>query len=145
MSWRCLVLEQWAERSDDSNWRLDGLQEVVPLNVAFLVAQTVKHLSAMLKTRVWSLGQEDPWRRNWQPTPVQESDTTEWPYLFLCYPRYHWLSISSFSNWKDLLHITKIHWRVLKSVQRQNSRILATEANRYQISIFPFIHVRLYI
>ena len=70
MSWRCLVLEQWAERSDDSSWRLDGIQEVVALNIAFPVAQTVKRLSAMLKTRVWSLGQEDPWRRKWQPTPV---------------------------------------------------------------------------
>ena len=25
---------------------------------------------AMQETRVWSLGQEDPWRRAWQPTPV---------------------------------------------------------------------------
>ena len=24
----------------------------------------------MQETRVWSLGQEDPWRRKWQPTPV---------------------------------------------------------------------------
>ena len=35
-----------------------------------LVAQTVKHLSAMLETRVWSLGWEDPLGRKWQPTPV---------------------------------------------------------------------------
>ena len=24
----------------------------------------------MKETRIWSLGQEDPWRRKWQPTPV---------------------------------------------------------------------------
>ena len=29
-------------------------------NLGFLVAQTVKHLSAMLETRVRFLGQEDP-------------------------------------------------------------------------------------
>ena len=37
---------------------------------ASLVAQTVKNLPAMQETRVRSLGQEDPWRRKWQPTPV---------------------------------------------------------------------------
>ena len=36
----------------------------------FLVAQRVKNLPAMQETRVRSLGQEDPWRRKWQPTPV---------------------------------------------------------------------------
>ena len=35
-----------------------------------LVAQTVKHLSTMQETRVRSLGQEVPWRRKRQPTPV---------------------------------------------------------------------------
>ena len=30
----------------------------------------VKDLPAMQKTQVWSLGWEDPWRREWQPTPV---------------------------------------------------------------------------
>ena len=37
---------------------------------ASLVAQTVKNLPAMRKTQVQSLGQEDSWRRKWQPTPV---------------------------------------------------------------------------
>ena len=32
------------------------------------VAQIVKNLPAMQETRLWSLGQEDPWRR--EPTPV---------------------------------------------------------------------------
>ena len=35
-----------------------------------LVAQTVKHLSAMRETQVRSLGREGPWRRKWQSTPV---------------------------------------------------------------------------
>ena len=35
-----------------------------------MVANTVKNLPVMPETRVRSLGQEDPWRRKWQPTPV---------------------------------------------------------------------------
>ena len=35
-----------------------------------LVAHSVKNLPAVQKTWVWSLGQEDPWRKEWQPTPV---------------------------------------------------------------------------
>ena len=35
-----------------------------------LVAQTVKHLPAMQEKGIQSLGQEDPWRREWLPTPV---------------------------------------------------------------------------
>ena len=35
-----------------------------------LVAQMVKHLPTMWETQVQSLGWEDPWRREWQPTPV---------------------------------------------------------------------------
>ena len=30
----------------------------------------VKNLPAMLETQVPSLDREDPWRREWQPTPV---------------------------------------------------------------------------
>ena len=35
-----------------------------------LVAPMVKHLPAVQETQVRSLGQEDPWRRKWQPTSV---------------------------------------------------------------------------
>ena len=35
---------------------------------ASLVAQTVKNLPAMQETQIRSLGQEDPWRRDWQPS-----------------------------------------------------------------------------
>ena len=69
-----------------------------------LMAQMVKHLSAMLKTQVWSLGREDPlekemathsstfaWKIPWTEEPgrlyspwgCKESDTTEWLYLYL--------------------------------------------------------------
>ena len=37
---------------------------------ASLVSQTVKNLPAMREAQVLSLGQEDHWRREWQPTPV---------------------------------------------------------------------------
>ena len=37
---------------------------------ASLVAQKVMNLPAMLETGVQSLGQEDPWRREWQPPSV---------------------------------------------------------------------------
>ena len=37
---------------------------------ASLVAQMVKNLPVTLETWVRFLSQEDPWRREWQPTPV---------------------------------------------------------------------------
>ena len=36
---------------------------------AFLVAQMVKNLPAMKETQFQSLDGEDPWRKEWQPTP----------------------------------------------------------------------------
>ena len=38
------------------------------MGLASLVAQMVKTLPAMQETQVRSLGQEDPWRREWLPT-----------------------------------------------------------------------------
>ena len=38
--------------------------------MASLVAQMVKNLPVMQETWVQSLGWEDPWSREWQPTPV---------------------------------------------------------------------------
>ena len=35
-----------------------------------LVAQRVKNLPTMQGTWVQTLGQEDPWRREWLPTPI---------------------------------------------------------------------------
>ena len=37
---------------------------------ASLVVQILKNLPAMQETRVWSLGQEDSFEREWLPTPV---------------------------------------------------------------------------
>ena len=34
------------------------------------MAQSVKNLPAIRDTQVRSLGREDPWEREWQPTPV---------------------------------------------------------------------------
>ena len=47
-----------------------GKKDVVHMCRASLVAQMVKNLPTMQKTQVQSLGQEDPLRRLWLPTPV---------------------------------------------------------------------------
>ena len=54
----------------------------VQYSLASLVAWMVKDLSAMQETWGPSLGWEDPWRREWRPTPVftpGESPLTEEP------------------------------------------------------------------
>ena len=70
---------------------LSNLQSKLPIqdlhcrSRASLVDQLVKNLPAMWKTRVQSLGWEDPWRRERLPAPVfwyspwdrKQSDTTE--------------------------------------------------------------------
>ena len=38
--------------------------------LASLIAQMVKNLPAVQETQVQPLGQKDPWRKEWQPTPV---------------------------------------------------------------------------
>ena len=38
--------------------------------MCFPDGSVAKNPPAMQETRVQSLGQEDPWRRKWQPTPV---------------------------------------------------------------------------
>ena len=42
-----------------------------------LVALIVKNLPAVQETRVRSLVWEDPWRREWLPTPYSSLDTEE--------------------------------------------------------------------
>ena len=55
---------------------MEGKSELLSLKMRYspywasLVAQTVKRLPTTQETWVQSLGQEDPWRRKWQPTPV---------------------------------------------------------------------------
>ena len=34
------------------------------------MAQTVNNMPAVQETQIQSLGQEDPWRKKWQPTPL---------------------------------------------------------------------------
>ena len=83
---------------------------------ASLVAQTVKNLPVMQETQVQSLGQEDPWRRKWQPTPVflprklygqrslvsyslcscKESDITEDAHI---HNHQYIITISHFNSW----------------------------------------------
>ena len=42
----------------------------VDLLLYMVVSQTVKNLPVIQKILIQSLGKEDPWRREWQPTPV---------------------------------------------------------------------------
>ena len=51
-------------------WKMGELAASLPISWASLVAQMVNNLPVMLETGVQSLGQEDPWRREWLPTPV---------------------------------------------------------------------------
>ena len=48
----------------------EGIGYPVQYSLASLVAWMVKNLPAMQETWVPSLGWEDPWRKEWQPTPV---------------------------------------------------------------------------
>ena len=69
---------------------------------ALLVAQMVKNLPAMPETHVWYVDQEDPWRKEWQPTLV-----------FLPWEPHGQRSLAGYSpwgsqrvrlNWSDLSH-----------------------------------------
>ena len=53
-----------------------------------LVAQMVKNLPVMQEAWVQSLGQEIPWRREWQPTPI-----------FFPGQFYGWRSLVGYSPW----------------------------------------------
>ena len=53
------------------NWLVQrGLSSNLMFNRASLVTQIVKNLPTMGETQIWSGGQEDSLRREWQPTPV---------------------------------------------------------------------------
>ena len=55
---------------------------------ASLVAHTVKNLPAMQESWIQSLDQEDPWRMEWQPTPV-----------FLPGEFHGWRTLKGYSPW----------------------------------------------
>ena len=52
-----------------TNWG-PSLLSIMLRMIQYFGTHMVKNLPVMQKTQVRSLGQEDPWRRNWQPTPV---------------------------------------------------------------------------
>ena len=56
----------WGHRESDTTERLSHMDTCV----ASLVAQIVKNLPAMQEIWDQSLGWEDPWRREWPPTPI---------------------------------------------------------------------------
>ena len=58
-----------AEKSSASMIRW-GSSSWFIIAVFSLCTRTVKNLPAIQETRVWSLDQEDPPRREWQPSPV---------------------------------------------------------------------------
>ena len=72
--------------------------------MASLVAQRVKRLPAMQETWIRSLGGEDPWRRQWQPTPV-----------FLPGKPHGWRSLVGYSSWghKELGMTERLHFVTL--------------------------------
>ena len=95
-----------------------------------MVAQRVKHVPPMRETWVWSLGQEDPLEKKWQPTPVllpgkshgrrslvgyspwgrKEVDTTEWLHF------HFWLTIRTLlkfvkRNWESPFSTELVIWR----------------------------------
>ena len=68
-----LAAPLWSSESCGGDRRESESPTNSGLIAASHLAQGVKNLSAMQETQetwVRSLGQEDPWRRAWQPTPV---------------------------------------------------------------------------
>ena len=55
---------------DIGSWTLVTLLGKAGLWIDSLGAQMVKNPPAVQETQVQSLGWEDPWRREWLPTPV---------------------------------------------------------------------------
>ena len=72
-TWWDFILEIYAICMDNIRnlytftWNLRFQNSIIR---ASLVAQTIKNLPAMQETRIWSLVQEDPLEKEWQPTPV---------------------------------------------------------------------------
>ena len=81
-----------------------------------LVAQMVKRLPTMQETRVQSLGQEDPWRRIWQPTPV-----------LLPGKSHGWRCLVGCSPWGR---------------EESDTQSVKTEQLHFHFSLFTFLHWR---
>ena len=116
------------------------------------VAQTVKNLAVMQETRVPSLSQEDPWRREWQPTPVflpgwaygqkslvgyspwchKESDTTEWLTLELnkiLLNQWMWARLAGWMGFRMHLNEMKSGFSGKNKSERQGLTGNLTKAN----------------
>ena len=66
--WDCRVGQDWAT---NTSWLAGSCQDKWVSCICLLVGSSkVKPLPAMQENRVWSLDQEIPWRRKWQPAPV---------------------------------------------------------------------------
>ena len=66
--WDCRVGQDW---STNASWLAGSCQDKWVSCICLLVGSSkVKPLPAMQENRVWSLDQEIPWRRKWQPAPV---------------------------------------------------------------------------
>ena len=93
------------------------------LRWASLMAQMVKNLLAVQETSVWSLGQEDPWNREWLLTPglpfPSPVDHIEWT-IRMCF--------TGKGNGKPLQYSCLEN--LMNSMKRQNDRILKEELPR---------------
>jgi len=112
---------------------------------ASLVAQMVNNPPAMRETWVWSLGWEDPWRRERLPTPVfwpgefhrlcspqdhKESDTTEWLSLHYVRP-----SIRSKTKWHS--PYSAINYLLHGETWHRPSEYIINNMSQYHYNYYP--------
>ena len=71
ISWRLITLKYCSGFCHTLTWiSLLNKRPTQSRGLSSLVAQMVKNLPIVRETWVWTLGQEDTWRREWLPTPV---------------------------------------------------------------------------
>ena len=112
-----------------------------------LVAQMVKTLPAMQETQVQPLSQEDPWRREWQPTPVflpgkplgqrslegynprgcKESDTTKWlTHVHMKSPSLPCVLFMQFPYLQQVITLTDVLFILLETFNEHTSQPFTT-------------------
>ena len=99
---------------------LSMIDSLLYIKWASLVAQMVENLPTMWETWVWSLGQEDLWRREWLPTPA-----------FLPEKVHGQRSLMGYSpcGWKELGPTEQLSTRAVKTrVLTQKLTFLPTKA-----------------
>ena len=89
-----------------------GYYKNYELEETSLVAQMVKRLPTMQETQVSSLGQEDPWRRKWQPSLV-----------LLPGKSHGWRNLVGYSPWgcKDLDTTEQLHSHFHEEISTTNT------------------------